>query len=33
MSIKIDLFINQRTQGNSYVVSNKKDCYVVDPGG
>ena len=33
MSLKIDLFINQRTQGNSYVVSDQKDCYVVDPGG
>lgn len=31
--MNVELFINQRTQGNSYVVDNGKDCYVVDPGG
>ncbi len=31
--MNVELFINQRTQGNSYVVDNGKECYVVDPGG
>ena len=29
----VELFMNQKTNGNSYVVDNGKDCYIVDPGG
>ena len=29
----VKLFINQRTNGNSYIISRKSDCYIVDPGG
>ncbi len=31
--MEIKLFINQRTQGNSYVVERNKKCYIIDPGG
>lgn len=31
--MEVKLFINQRTQGNSYVIEKDKKCYVVDPGG
>ena len=29
----VELFMNQKTNGNSYVVDDGKDCYIVDPGG
>lgn len=31
--MEIQLFINQRTQGNTYVIVRGKKCYMVDPGG
>ena len=33
MTMKVELFINQKTQGNSYLICNNGDCYIVDPGG
>ena len=29
----VELFMNQKTNGNSYVVDDGKECYIVDPGG
>ncbi len=31
--IDVKLFINQKTQGNTYVIMRGKDCFIIDPGG
>ena len=33
MIMQVELFINQKTQGNSYLICRNNDCCVVDPGG
>lgn len=31
--MNVQLFINQRTQGNTYILVKDENCYIVDPGG
>ena len=31
--MEVNLFINQKTNGNTYVINRENDCYIVDPGG
>ena len=31
--MEVKLFINQKTNGNTYVINRERDCYIVDPGG